>query len=188
MKKTILIVLMVCSAVIAADTKPVSITAGVYSAPITRQGTWVNTRNAVSSDDTLLTTTVDPNCRKWSVKPASAKPVPEWANSVAFRFRFSTAAATAKAYVYAYCEGDDAEFYGSFNLTAGEQIATLGGYYCDTITGISASQFYKTIGLIDAAGDNGMAKIASDGCALKHWVILLDDISAGSVSVDMRWF
>jgi len=163
--------------------QPVS--AKVYSYQATPHLGWTNIRT-IDSNDTVPDVATDPNVFKWANMPSHKRNFAEYLNAPKFRVRFSDGdGTTAKIYIFTCAEGDDAEPFAFVFATAGKQAATLGGTYADTLSAIATDRWYKTVGLIDAGGNNGMSKIIGDGCGGKYWIVYVDEISSGSVSIDI---
>lgn len=176
MKRNILIImLMLAGILLAAPSNPVHTE--------TPQHYWRTVRSAVSTSDTAL----DDTTKDWADKPAAAYPIPEEFNNIELRFRGNDTGASADYVVYLYSEGDDAVKVcsGSVSNGADNQAATLGGYYCDTV---SATSVWATdVVTADNAGADGMGRVVFDALGYSYIFVELTSISASdNISVDIR--
>lgn len=175
MKKTILILTVLIAAIAWGVSNPVH--------NETPQFTWRTIRDAEAASDIAL----DATTKKWADKPSETYALPESFNNIEIRFRGNDAYATANYAVYIYNTDDDATLVCSGAIVAGDQTATMGGFYCDTI---SATDYWPTnVVTADASANNGMGRIAFDGLGSSHLFVELTSISDDdTISVDIRGF
>lgn len=181
--------ILMMSSVTTAGPTPTIMASNVLLYQGTEQFCWHTKRALVTTDDTFPNVTTDPNCLKWATKATHCFWTPKSWNRMMMRVRFSAGnGTTADIVIYQYRENDDGQLVYSGSLTAGLQNATMGGTYADTATGSVTSRFLKTVSEVDAAGNNGMFNILFDGCGGGYYAVYFDNISTGTVSLDMTSF
>lgn len=177
MKRTVILILL-CAAVSVIF---------AYSTPMNKetvQHKWVTMRSGVAANDVAITATT----KTWALRPtAKMFEIPSGFNNIEIRFRGNDAAATATYTVYFYADNDDAIKVVTGNLTSGDQTATMGGYYVDTIT--TTSTWMTSILTADVSAGNGMGRIAFDATGYKWIFVEFTSISASdTISADIRGF
>lgn len=142
----------------------------------TRQVRYVLLRDtlAAASVDTDLTATQKTwahfvtnystdSCRDVTGNPGKSWKVPLGANAALVTFDFNDNAGTATFILYAYRERGPAEFICTSTLIAGAQTTddSTARYYADTV-GTVTQRWLQTVYKVDAAGNDGVAKMAFD--------------------------
>lgn len=124
-----------------------------------------------------------------------SKKLPKGANAVNICFDFNGKAATESANfkIYAYCPMGPAEFVCSATVSTSdanvqETDDSTTRYYGDAIT--TPVQYWPaTVATVDAASNNGVAKICFDACGRRHILCLFDAISTGDdVRAKISWY
>jgi len=154
----------------------------------TRVAAWTNIRSTDANDPNASVPTAWASVPSHSYRLKYKSDPPLAVNNIIIRFRFSSGdGTTANYYISTRQYGDDSEFVCSGVATAGTFAATAGGTYADTIT-ITSERHIKDVVSTDETGNNEMARIGWDGCGGEQIEIKFDDISAGTVYVDIRDF
>ena len=155
---------------------------------VTPQYNWLEIRDAVATSDTALTATT----KDWTDRPFKALSrtiyeIPDEWNNIEIRFRGNDAAATSNYVVYLYASDDDAVKVCNGALTSGDQTATDGGFFVDTIT--VADVWPKDVLSGDASAGNGVSRIVFDSLGYQYiWVELTTISASDTMSVDIRGF
>lgn len=94
--------------------------------------------------------------------PSDAYTIAEAMNFVEFRVSSNdnTTPLTGTMHVYAARKGDDICHVGSVALTTGDQVATSGLYYIDTM--VMTSKWISEVHIADGSGNDGMSRLMFD--------------------------
>lgn len=139
---------------------------------------------AAASVDTDLTSTQKTWAyfgTNWESSGSTSWEASRKTNGVRVIFDFKNVNAdTASFILYAYTLKGDAEFVCSGDLTAGAQANndTTARYYADTIANF-VQRWNASVKIVDAAGNDGIAKVSFDFCGYKHLICLFNAISSG---------
>jgi len=94
----------------------------------------------------------------------------------------------ADTYIYLARENDDLCLACIGTLTVGQQLATGGKYYVETITLQDRWVDSKEVSLADAHGNNGMSRMILDVAGYKTLIVLVVDTGSYSWDVDISGF
>ena len=145
---------------------------------------WMSLRSGVDSSDTLLTTTTS----KAANVPSHAYIIPEGFNVVELRFLADADGRSCTAWIHATrksgTSADDVCTLASIAITAGQQEATSGKYYADTLTVTNLWFEDKEPKTADASGANRMARVAFDFLGYHNFFVMFD-ITSGTWDVEV---
>jgi hypothetical protein len=117
---------------------------------------------------------------KWADTPADNAVGAGEHNGIDIAWTFGAPDQSVTCTIYAArCQGDYAQVWTG-TLTAGNQVATDGRYYCDEITS-STKTWITNVIEVDSDGNNRMAHIMFDFCGYSNVVIQFGSISSESV-------
>ncbi len=86
--------------------------------------------------------------------------VAELMNNMELRFSSNNASASGTVYCYAARTEDDIVLLGSAGLTVGNQVATSGKFYVDTL--VLTDRWITEVKKVDGNGNNGMSRLVFD--------------------------
>jgi hypothetical protein len=142
---------------------------------------WMTLRSGVTAgSDTLLTATTS----KAADIPSHAIKIAQGINIAELRFLADADGRSCTGYIHVARKNDDVSLVCSVAITAGQQAATDGRFYADSLIVTNSWYLNKGIKLADADGNNRMARMAFDILGYDDLFVLLD-ISSGTWGVDI---
>jgi len=136
---------------------------------------WLTRREGVAVSDSLLTATTS----KAADIPSHAYTIPEGFNVIEMRFLSDASGRVTTAWVHACRKGsDDVCTLCSIAVTTGDQVATSGKYYADTLVVTNLWFEDKEPKTADAAGNDRMSRVAFDVLGYDQ-IFVMFNISSG---------
>ncbi len=155
----------------------------------TRQFGWKEIRTMTSSDTDISVTPLNQHGnRKWAnfTNQETLQIINNHFSAISFRFRSTASNDTDVDYhIYFLTEFDDLIHAATGTITNGQQTATLGGTYIDSIT--CTQHWINQFSIVNPASDY-IASLSVDTAGVSRTLVHLIDSSwpAGTWSVDMR--
>lgn len=139
---------------------------------------WSDPREAISSDDTLVSAAVGTmklaNIPAYAYKPAPAQ------NAVEIAFTMDADGSSCVAYLFAAKDTGDIVLVWTGTITAGTQQATDGGVWVDTLA-TTTDNWITTIEEVDAAGADRMSRVVLDTCGYRSFFTQFTGLSGETV-------